>query len=304
MPTKAEQCLRRWVRMAHRAAARAMWHISGLLLWVLRRLDDPCCAMCHIRTLQLGTQSNVGAAGRDDDGESWTKRHLARAKQLQALTAQNLANARWLRDRLGWEHSFVEGSMLLGMLSARSSKKFSAKIKAAALAESQQEADKNAAQGKQEEAVRSLLEPSWRGGVAQRRFDQAMPPAPFERGFKRHGGHPEGEDQTHVGHFEGQPGRQVQSKGQASPDTAAPASSLPTPSRSARDLQQARVTMADVNNLLGQEEERFQSMLSQTLQHMMSSMSMPMQPQMPPGQNQTVAPGYGSGQWTDWWPMP
>ena len=137
----------------------------------------------------------------------------------------------------------------------------------------------------------------------KRRFDQAMPPAPFERGFKRHGGHPEGEDQTHVGHFEGQPGRQVQSKGQASPDTAAPASSLPTPSRSARDLQQARVTMASTTCWARRRRDS-KACCPQTLQHMMSSMSMPMQPQMPPGQNQTVAPGYGSGQWTDWWPMP
>ena len=58
------------------------------------------------------------------------------------------------------------------------------------------------------------------------------------------------------------------------------------------------MTLADVNLLLGQQQDRFQSMLSQTLQHVMSSMSTPMQPQILPEQSQTVPPKYVGGQWT------
>ena len=216
-----------------------------------------------------------------------SKRHLAGAKQLQAFTAQNLADARWLRDRLGWEHSFVEDSMLQGMLLARSSKKVAAKIKAAALAESQKEAEKIAAQGKQEEAVRSLLGP--RGGLPSLKGDLIK---------LCHLLHLDVVSNDTVETLKVNPAEKSKAKVKASPEAAAPVSSLPTPSKPAQAPQQAPVTLADVNHLLGQQQDRFQSMLSQTLQHVMSSMSTPMQPQIPPEQSQTVPPGYGGGQWT------
>ena len=223
-----------------------------------------------------------------------SKRHLAGAKQLQAFTAQNLADARWLRDRLGWEHSFVEDSMLQGMLLARSSKKVAAKIKAAALAESQKEAEKIAAQGKQEEAVRSLLGP--RGGLPSLKGDliklchllhlDVVSNDTVETLKEK--------IKPMLAILKVNPAEKSKAKVKASPEAAAPVSSLPTPSKPA----QAPVTLADVNHLLGQQQDRFQSMLSQMLQHVMSSMSTPMQPQIPPEQSQTVPPGYGGGQWT------
>lgn len=155
--------------------------------------------------------------------------------------------------------------MLQGMLLARSSKKIAAKVKAAALAESQLEAEKLTAQGKRDEAVRSLLGP--RGGLPALKADLVK--------------------LCHLLHLEVKPddtvdtmkGKikpmlailKVEPSGKVKSVTEAKAKAVSPPAaKSSSAIVSPPVTMGEVNDLLGQQQERFQGMLSQTLQHVMA----------------------------------
>lgn len=167
MPSRTDERLRRWERMFRRIGVRALWHAHGLLLWLLRRpwlryVPYPYPSVGSVDQWELQCDLMVA-------NHALSKKHLIRARQIRVFTARNLQEARWFRDRVGWDHAFVEDPLLEGMLLARSSKRVTAKLRAAALAESKQEAERLVQKGQSEEAVRSILGP--RGGLPSLKSD-------------------------------------------------------------------------------------------------------------------------------------
>lgn len=269
------ECLRRWERMVKRSFVRAQWHVYGLLLWLLRRpwlryVPYPYPSVGGVDQWEL--QADLMVTNR-----SMSKKHLIRARQLKAFTAQNLQEVRVLRDRIGWEHSFVEDPMLEGMLLARHSKRVTAKLKAAALAESKQEAERILQKGQSEEAVRSILGP--RGGLPSLKADLVK---------LCHVLHVEVDPKDTVEVLKGKikpmiaimklDGRPpAKAKSSATAQASSPASPKQKPTSPSTDNhwsypsspEKETVTPEVLNNLMSQQEARFQSMLQQTMHHVM-----------------------------------
>ena len=87
------------------------------------------------------------------------KRHLTRAQQVGAFTAQNLKDAVFLRNRMGFNLAFMEDPLLTGMLAARATKGLASKIRADAIQEAQKEAKRLKEEGKLTAAARELIGP-------------------------------------------------------------------------------------------------------------------------------------------------
>ena len=156
-----------WRRIIIRLRARLLWHVHGICLWLCRRpwlrfTPFPYPSISSIMQWQLQAQQMVSNG-------AMSRRHHQRALQCQAYTAGNLKEAMWLRDRLGWQTSFVEDPMLQGMLAARSSKGVANKIRQEAVAEAKALAIKAKEEGKELQAVRELIGP--KGGLPALKAD-------------------------------------------------------------------------------------------------------------------------------------
>jgi hypothetical protein len=143
--------------MVRRMFLRSVWHVQGLLLWLLQRpslrwVPVPYPAISD--TMQWRQQAESMVANG-----SLAKRHLTRAQQVGAFTAQNL------KDDL----AFMEDPLLTGMLAARATKGLASKIRADALLEAQKEAKRLKEEGKLTAAARELIGP--RGGLPVLRQD-------------------------------------------------------------------------------------------------------------------------------------
>ena len=104
-----------WRRMYLRIVARAVWHARGILLWLLQRHSLRFVPLPY--TFWATVESWKEPAG--------TLAHLKRIPaawvKKGTFTAVNLAEAAWLRDRLGLRLAFLEDPHLDGMLAARRS---------------------------------------------------------------------------------------------------------------------------------------------------------------------------------------
>ncbi|CAK9107120.1 unnamed protein product [Durusdinium trenchii] len=116
-------------------------------------------ASIHAISIPFHQQHHAVAASSPADG----------FQRSHAYTAGNLKEAMWLRDRLGWQTSFVEDPMLQGMLAARSSKGVANKIRQEAVAEAKALAIKAKEEGKELQAVRELIGP--KGGLPALKTD-------------------------------------------------------------------------------------------------------------------------------------
>jgi hypothetical protein len=97
------------------------------------------------------------------------KRHLTRAQQVGAFTAQNLKDAVFLRNRMGFNLISCMEDPLTGMLAARATKGLASKIRADPIQEAQKEAKRLKEEGKLTAAARELIGP--RGGLPVLRQD-------------------------------------------------------------------------------------------------------------------------------------
>ncbi|CAJ1376426.1 unnamed protein product [Effrenium voratum] len=157
----------KWSRFVSRLRSRALWHVHGMLLWLLQR---PALRYVPFPYPSVGTVSQWKMQAEQMVSlRCLPQRHVDRALRHGSFTMKNLADATWLRNRLGIKHSFMENPLLEGMLAARASKGLASKMKREAMAEAQKQADLEIAEGKQEEAARALLGP--RGGLPSLRAD-------------------------------------------------------------------------------------------------------------------------------------
>ena len=95
--------------------------------------------------------------------KSLARKHGVKAMRGKVLSSANLQHCVSLRNRMGLELAFLEDPLLQGILAAKTTKGMAARIRAQALEDLKQEAKKNKADGKQQEAVRQLIGP--RGGL-------------------------------------------------------------------------------------------------------------------------------------------
>ena len=272
----------KWARLLGRIAVRAAWHIQGLLLWLLQRpalrwVPLPYPSVDNVEQWKSQADNMVMNG-------SLSKRHLVRARQVGAFNAQNLMDATHLRNRLGFEMSFMEDPLLAGMLAARSAKGVSHRIRAIALQEAKAEARKIKDSGRQREAVRELVGP--RGGLPTLRQDLLKLAAILHVDI--------GEKDTNAMLkekcrpainllMEGMP-KSAKGKPEAK-DRAKPSQEIPVakaaiplvngsspilPVQQEPQVTPGDVPLQEVQKMMAEQEARFQSMLSQVFQHVMN----------------------------------
>ncbi|CAK9089067.1 unnamed protein product [Durusdinium trenchii] len=234
----------KWKRFLTRLHARLLWHVQGICLWLCRRpwlryTPFPYPSIHSIQQWQLQAQQMVSNG-------SMSRCHLQRAQSHGAFTAGNLKEVMWLRDRLGWQTFFAEDPMLQGMLAAKSAKGASSKIRQEAVAEAKALADKAAKEGKEIEAgikpvVQVLLNKAPASSTTSSSSGsnfQKVPP---------------------------KPSKQPSLENQKMPQVAAPS----TPSTTI-ESGSAGLKVQDIQELLARQDQKFQTMLSQVMSHMMS----------------------------------
>ena len=113
-PLRAVQAFRRFVL---RLIERSLWHVRGVLLWLLRRpqlrfVPLPYPNVLTVEQWKLQAESMTRS-------RALPKRHVEKALGNGAFNNGNLRDAAWLRKRLGLRQSFLEDPMVVGMLAAQ-----------------------------------------------------------------------------------------------------------------------------------------------------------------------------------------
>lgn len=143
-----------WMRFVLRLDARAVWHIRGVLLWLLQRpylrfLPCPYPTVGTIEAWKLQADSMVRSG-------ALARRHLRSALIKGAFTIGNLQECCHLRNRLGMALSFLEDPVLAGMMLAKGAKGLRTTLRHEAIKEAKSEALAAQKAGKQEEQAREL----------------------------------------------------------------------------------------------------------------------------------------------------
>lgn len=160
--------VQRWRRFTARLGTRFDWHIRGILLWLLQR---PMLRWVPLPYPSVGSVK-MWIEQSESMGKNGTlpKRHYRRAVDRGHFTIQNLQDGVFLRNRLGLEMAFLEDQiMCMGMKAARSAKGMQSRIRAEAMVEAKKQAVVAKTAGRQQLAVRELIGP--RGGLPTLRGD-------------------------------------------------------------------------------------------------------------------------------------
>lgn len=161
------RCTSRWRRLVLRAAERALWHVHGLLLWLVRRPFLRCLPFPYpsVGTVQAWSQQldQMCEAGVMSKGQ------LRRIRNQENMNGGTLKDCSWLRDRLGIKTAFLEDPIPRGLLAARGSKGLATRIKAAVTKEEVEKARAKRDQGEALIAIRQLI--GRRGGLPTLRGD-------------------------------------------------------------------------------------------------------------------------------------
>ena len=272
--------------------------------------------VAHFRTFALGVATTLAAlraislpfgwehktmdfASRDDGGKQWTfQAPLGPSQATAGLHGPELSRCT-MAEGSPWMGAFVcggfdaSGHVAGSELKEDSSQDQSRRFGRIAARGRENCSPRQAGRG----STKSFGTP-WRTAFAQRGFDQALPPAPPHRRFQRHGGHLEGEDQTHVGHFESQPCRQVQSKSQSRTKYGSinfePADPFKTFARSTTSSCDYGRREPVVGPAAGEIPKH--AVTDAPTRDVFHVHAIAMQPQMPTGPPQAILPG---GDWTN-----
>ncbi|CAL1166460.1 unnamed protein product [Cladocopium goreaui] len=272
----------RWARMVMRAAARARWHALGLLLWLVQRpmlrflpFPYPSTATTEQWQKQISDMMK---------GRIWPIKHGNYALAQNLCTAQSLQECSQFRNRVGWKLAFLEDPLLDGMIAARYMKGQAAKIRQAVIQEAKATADRLEQDQERLAAARQLVGP--KGGLPALKGDllrlatllkldvhDKMKVDELKELIRpmidtlKGAGRPESHRPA--------PSSQVRPTPK-SPPRSAPAATPTLPSQPAEVASMNGMLAQDVHQLLAEQERRFQAMISQTLQHMMSMQQNPM----------------------------
>lgn len=271
--------LQKWRRFVLRLWDRQQWHFRGLVLWLcarsfLRYLPFPYPSISSVDQWELQAQSMV-------NHRTLISSHLQAAIRDGAFTASNLIEMSRFRDRCGWKLAFLEDSLLSGFLAIKANKGQKDNLKAQAFAEAKVQAQKVAASGQREEAARALIGP--RGGLPSLRSDLIKLAALLQVDV-------EPRDTVPVIQKKIRPmvdvlknkGTKASSSKEPPAATALDLMTTPMPKRAAAPGASTRsspstpsVTLEQVDqriqDLLSQQEQRFQAMLLPVLQHVINT---------------------------------
>lgn len=274
----------KWRRLLSRMAERLVWHACGVRLWLLRRpylrfLPFPYPTVSSVAQWKLQAESMVV-------NKALAQRHFERALKSQAFTMGNLGECGWLRNRLGTKLSFLEDPILVGMLAARSQKGMTLRIKKEVQQEALKEAAAVRAKGEHMEAARELIGP--RGGLPTLRRDLVRLAAllnvpikekatveeikaavrPMVQTLKGVRGQEREEPQAPQTPPKASQGRMPKSP---------PTSPLPIAYSPGTASSGSMEVMTEVSRMMAAQEERFQGMMNQVLQHVMTMASQSME---------------------------
>ena len=259
--------------MVQRLFVRLAWHAHGLLLWLLPRpylryLPIPYQSVENLVQWQSQCQT-MATAG------CFPKRHLTRAKQLNAFTMSNLAELKAFGNRMGLRFAFLEDPLLQGMMAAKSSKGMASRLKREAALEAQQLAQKAEQENKTQDAIRSLVGP--RGGLPTLRGDLIKLAALL---------HVEITDKMTVEDIKTlcRPvikDLKMETKPKVDPGSgsshqppAAPKAATPSPAAMSSQSTAApaadQINLGQLRHLFAQQDQRYQTMLNQVMQQVMA----------------------------------
>ena len=303
-PSKCDQ---KWTRMVVRAAARQIWHAFGQLLWLVRRpstryLPYPYPTVGNISAWNLQAQSMVASG-------ALSRRHYRQALHNKAFTVGNLQDCCHLRDRMGVKHAFLEDPISVGMMAARASKGMSSQIKRQAALEAKREAQMMTDGHQRDLAVRELVGP--RGGLPSLKkdlmklaslvnveFDEKTTVDQLKARIKPVIGDMKGmlsspqrssktSGSSSAEHFEVGTPKRTQGAlpaGFSTPTRTAPVEALAPSS----PMIIGGVSAEQVEAMMANQEERFQTMLSQVFQHVMNSQQILQQQGIAPMEEEPV----------------
>ena len=265
----------RWRRLIVRLRAKARWRAHGLLLWLyprphLRYAPLPYPSISHTQQWEQQSVSMWRQKPR-----ALPQQHHQRAIHYKAFTTQNLHDLSQFRNRLGLEFAFVEDRLLQGMMVGRSVKGMNQQLKREAIKEAQAEAVEMTKKGEQLEAVRSLIGPC--GGLPSLKADLVKLAALFNIPVEAKMTNEElktlcrpmvnklmvkspskpkpSSASTSLSSTD-----QHTSAKAPSPTGAYQSQGVPMPTKA----PEPSLTAAEVQQLLGQQEQRFQGMLKRT----------------------------------------
>lgn len=144
-----------------RVSHRAVWHIRGMLLWLLQRpylrfAPFPYPSVNTVNQWCLQSEQMVAS-------KALPRRHAERALRKKTFTQGNLSELTWFRNRLGLKLAFMEDPLLVGMMAAKQLKGAASTMKKAAVEDAKKAAEEAQKAGQVEEAVRAMVGP--RGGL-------------------------------------------------------------------------------------------------------------------------------------------
>ena len=269
-----------------RLDARVVWHIRGVLLWLLQRpylryLPCPYPTVGTIEGWKLQADSMVRSG-------AYPRRHLRAALIKGAFTMGNLQECCHLRNRLGLSLSFLEDPVLTGMMLAKSAKGLRTTIRNEAVKEAKAAASAAQKAGNREELARELIGP--RGGLPTLKKDLLRLAAFLEVELT-------GKETVDQLKAKVKPAVDLIKYGSGPRKSASSAKSseesfeVPTTPKALRDRQpqtpqqspglstsskpEEGVTMEQVQVLMAEQGRQFQDMMSQVMTHMMNIASQP-----------------------------
>lgn len=263
---------------------RARWHVHGMLLWLLQRpylryLPVPYPSVTTLEQWKLQCGQMVAS-------RSWSSAWIKKGHAAKQFTVSNLAELAGFRSRQGLHWTFLEDPLLQGMMAARQTKGAVSSLRKAAVAEAQEQALQAEKEGKRVEALRTLIGP--KGGLPTLKADllrlASLLHLKVNEDMKV-------EDLKNmcrpiVKDLKLDPSSSKTTSGSSSSQSAADPvakAAPPTLPRSSQDPSSLQpevqqVLMQDVHEMLTQQDQKFQTMMHQVMQHVMAIQSQP-QPQ-------------------------
>ena len=271
----------KWLRMCLRMQWRAVWHVRGMLLWLLQRpylryAPFPYPSVNTVQQWSLQSDQMV-------ESKALSQRHATRAKKYKVYTMGNLSELAWLRNRIGLRLAFVEDPMVVGMMAARQMKGAAATMKRAVIEDAKAEAKRLEQEGRTQEAIRSMIGP--RGGLPTLKADLLRLAALL---------HVQVHEKLTVDQLRAKcrdvvkdikmDPKKEKDSGSSSSAALVPASPE-SPVRKPLMLsppatpEKAGITMEDLKEMMSQQDQRYQGMLNQVMQTVMNMQQQSLGPQ-------------------------